>query len=133
MIIDAETVRNNSLKFRTKRDFFAYRWVDLLLFFSFNFSCFEHIEFLPVIRGIRNFVSLFGRFRFWAPTLFLEVICPRYGPEKSPSLSVLKCHCAYLVLRAWIFSCSRKYQKDQAQQSQVVCCITSEEFIMIMY
>ena len=25
-------------------------------------------------------MSLFGRFRFWAPTRFLEVICPRYDP-----------------------------------------------------
>ena len=27
------------------------------------------------------FMSLFGHFPFWVPTCFLEVICPRYGPD----------------------------------------------------
>ena len=26
-------------------------------------------------------MSLFARFRFWEPTRFLEVICPRYDPD----------------------------------------------------
>ena len=28
------------------------------------------------------YMSLFGRFQFWAPTRFPEVICPRYDPEE---------------------------------------------------
>ena len=27
------------------------------------------------------YMTLLGHFPFWAPTRFLEAICPRYGPE----------------------------------------------------
>ena len=34
-----------------------------------------------LFHDFENFMSLFGRFQFLAPTCFLEVICPRYGPD----------------------------------------------------
>ena len=39
-----ETARNYSLKFCTKRDLFVYRYKDFILYFSFNWSCFENIS-----------------------------------------------------------------------------------------
>ena len=55
-----------------------YLHIDKSIYFSylsFNFTCFEQTEFLPVI-------SWFWKFYvpIWAPTHFPEVICFRYNP-----------------------------------------------------
>ena len=49
--------------------------------FPFSFSCFEHIECLPVISWFWNFMSLIGRFQFLVPICFLKVIYPTYKPD----------------------------------------------------
>ena len=49
-----------------------------ILYFSFNFSCFEHFVIFIFFFFC---MSLFGSFRFWAPTRFSEVNRPRYDPE----------------------------------------------------
>ena len=81
MTIAGETARNNNLKFCTKTDLFAYREVDLFLFFFFSTSVALNILSLyPLFRDFEYFVSSFGCSRFWAPTHFPELICLRYDP-----------------------------------------------------
>ena len=38
------------------------------------------LSLYKLFRDFENFKSLFGRFRFWLPTRFPEVIYPRYDP-----------------------------------------------------
>ena len=65
-------------------------------YFSFNFSCFEHNESLPVTSWFWNFMSLFGCFHFWVLTHFPEVICPRYDLGMACNIT-----CHYCDYRLW--------------------------------
>ena len=49
--------------------------------FPFSFSCFEHIESLPFISWFWKFYIPIWPLPVSSAHLFLEVICPRYGPD----------------------------------------------------
>ena len=83
MTITKVTVKNNSLKFYTKR--FICRSISRfipLIFFFFSTSVVLNIRvFTSHFMILKIFyMSLFGHFRFWAPNYFPDVIWPRYNP-----------------------------------------------------
>ena len=65
-------------------------------------------------------MSLFGRFRFWAPTRFPGVICPRYDPD-----------CTLLDLSQYSI-CPFKFHYDQRLSRQEVPKISMEiDYILV--
>ena len=75
MAILGETARNSVLKFR--------RFISMI-FLSTSVAL-NILSLHQLFRDFENFMSLFGRFRFWEPTRFPEVICLRYDPDLSSS------------------------------------------------
>ena len=73
--ITGETTRNNGLKFCTER--FICLSISRFIYLIFP-STLADLNILNLYQLFRDFMSLFGRFRFWAPTRFPEVICLRY-------------------------------------------------------
>ena len=81
MTIAWETVRNDGLKFCTKRDLFAYQWVDLFLLIFFQLHLLWTSWVFSSYFMILKILSLFGPFWFWTLTSFPEVVCLRYNPD----------------------------------------------------
>ena len=81
MTIAWETVRNDGLKFCTKRDLFAYQWVDLFLLIFFQLHLLWTSWVFSSYFMILKILSLFGPFWFWTLTSFPEVVCLWYNPD----------------------------------------------------
>ena len=75
--------------------------------FSFSFSCFEHIEFLPVISWFWKFYVPIWALPIFSAHLFLGVIYPRYNPNTT----IINWHTRNISTHSWclflfgIFSC----------------------------
>ena len=62
-------------------EFLSIAVIGSQLYFSFNFICFEHIQFLPVISWFWFFLHIsIWALPIWAPICFPEVTYPRYDP-----------------------------------------------------
>ena len=65
------------------------RFISLIFLSTLN--ALNILSLYQLFRDIEIFMSLFGCFQFWVSTFFLEVICPRYGPDCYNDLVLGKC------------------------------------------
>ena len=106
-------MRNNGLVFCNKKDLFLISRIIYLIFLSTSVTL-SILSLSQLFHGFGNFLSQFWRFRFCAPTLFPEVICPRYDPFNVFSLS------HFLALEINFVVCHIKRKKEVLLSSSIL-------------
>ena len=107
MEIAGETVRNNGLNFCKKKDLFAYQFRCISLYFLSASVPLSILSVYQSFHDFENFISLFGRFQFLAPTCFVEVIYRRYNPHTT----IINWNMRNISTHSWCLFCLVFVQK----------------------